>query len=161
MNRNVLLRNLASVAVVATVGALRIGCAIEKCPHEGHDQTFTVQGNTCGPNGTVRVRSEKDSCDVSGEGAQRLGFPEFGRIEANAGPLPDGRWSLHEANLTLHLAPDGGVVPPDAGPSTTITGNRHCEATRTAGTLRLECIDRRSDLSGDEVGRCAATLTAN
>ncbi|WP_338863700.1 hypothetical protein [Myxococcus stipitatus] len=157
---NVLTRGLASAVVLAFTGTLLIDCADQECVHEGHDTTFTVHGNTCGPNGNVRLRSEKNSCELDTDGAQKLGFPVNGRLESNSGPLTEGRWSLHQPNRTLHLGPDGGVVSPDAGSSTTVTGNRHCEATREAGALRLECIDRRSDLSGDEVGRCAATLTA-
>lgn len=158
---NVLTRGLASVAVLALTGAMLIDCADQVCVHDGLDTAFVVRGNTCGPNGTVRLRSEKNSCELGTEGAQNVGFPRFGRLESYPGSLLDGAWSLHESNQTLHLGPDGGVVSPDAGASTTITGNRHCEATREAGALRLECIDRRSDLSGDELGRCAATLTTN
>lgn len=154
-----LLRNLATVAVLATTGLLLVADSSRRCEHGALNVAFDVSGNTCGTNGTFRVLSDEDSCEITTQGAEALGFPAFGDSTQDSLNILKGEWSLHDRNHTVHLGPDGGVVRADAGSTTTVAANRHCENTPEGETLRLTCIDRRSDLSGDEVARCEATLT--
>ncbi|NTX55434.1 hypothetical protein [Myxococcus sp. CA039A] len=154
-----LLRNLASVAVLATTGLLLLADSSRKCEHGTRDVTFDVTGNTCGSNGTFRVLSGEDACEITTQGASALGFPEFGDSTRDSVDIPKGEWSLHDPSLTVHLGADGGVVRPDAGSSTSVQANRHCENELDGDTLVLTCIDRRDDLSGVEVARCGAKLT--
>nr|BDT37459.1 hypothetical protein MFMH1_71280 [Myxococcus sp. MH1] len=152
-----LLRNLASVAVLAATGVLLIADSAPDCEKDAQEVTFDVTENTCGGNGSFQLRVPEDSCDLTAVGNEPLGFPEYGGASAKV-DLKRGDWSLHDRAHTLHVDADGGVVRPDAG-GTAVDGNRHCEATREAEHLRLTCIDRRSDLSGVEVFRCEAKLT--
>ncbi|MFY2560083.1 hypothetical protein ACN469_20910 [Corallococcus terminator] len=154
-----LLRNLASVAVLATTGLLLVADSARECEHGARDITFDVSGNTCGSNGTFHVLSGEDSCEITTQGAEALGFPTFGDSTRDTVDIPRGEWSLHDPSLTVHLGADGGVVSPDAGGSTAVGANRHCENEPSGDKLLLTCIDRRDDLSGIEVARCTATLT--
>lgn len=155
----VLLKNLTTAAVLATTAVLLIADSAEECAHEAQDVTFEVSGNTCGSAGTLRVSAAKDSCELQAEVPSGMGLPEFGNVENGTKDLKEGGWYLHDSARTFYVGSDGGVVAPDGGSGTEVPGNRHCEATREGGVLRLRCVDRRSDLSGVEVGGCEAVLT--
>lgn len=155
---NVPPKNLTAAVLATTAALLLTGCT-GKCIHEAQDLSFEVSGNTCGRAGTLRLTSARDSCDLMAEASAGTGLPEFGSVENTTRDLTEGGWYLHDAARTFSVGADGGVLAPDAGSGTEVQGNRHCEATREGNGLRLRCIDRRSDLSGVELGGCEAVLT--
>lgn len=156
---NVLLKNLTAAAVLATTAVLLVADSSLDCPETAQDVTFDISNNTCGRSGTLRVSTAADSCSLTVEVASGTGLPEFGELDSSK-DLREGGWYLHDASRTFHVGADGGVVAPDAGSGTQVTGNRHCSASREGDVLRLSCIDRYADLSGREVGGgCEAVLT--
>ncbi|HZI14344.1 MAG TPA: hypothetical protein VE153_28520 [Myxococcus sp.] len=154
-----LLKQLTPSAVLATTAVLLSAGCTGKCLHEAQDVAFDVSGNTCGSAGTLRLSTAQDSCELRAVPSSGTGLPEFGDVGSGTRDLKEGGWYLHDASRTYYVGADGGVVVPDAGSGTEVSGNRHCEATREGDLLRLRCVDRRSDLSGVEVGGCAAVLT--
>jgi hypothetical protein len=148
-----------TAAVLATAAGLLIPGCTEKCLHAAQDVAFEVSGNTCGRAGVLRLSSAENSCELRAEVPSGMGLPEFGNLESATQDLNEGGWYLHDASRTFRVGADGGVVAPDAGSGTEVSGNRHCEATREGNVLRLRCLDRRSDLSGVELGGCEAVLT--
>lgn len=154
-----LLKNLTTAAVLATTAVLLIADSARECPRDAQEAAFDISNNTCGGSGVLRVAQGKDACDLTVEVSSGTGLPEFGDAGGSGSDLNQGGWYLHDAARTFYVGADGGVVAPDAGSGTEVPGNRHCEATREGDVLRLSCIDRRSDLSGVELGRCAAVLT--
>ncbi|MCP3141671.1 hypothetical protein [Pyxidicoccus xibeiensis] len=156
---NVLMKNLAAAAVLATTAVLLVADSARECAHAAQDVTFDVSNNTCGAAGTLRVSSSEDACSITVEASPGTDLPGFGNTNRDDLDLrAGGHWYLHSADFTFHVGADGGTVPRDAG-GQSISGNRTCETVAEGAGLRLRCTDRRGDLSGDEVGTCEALLT--
>jgi hypothetical protein len=150
------LKSVASVAVlVLTAFLLLADAAPPPCNHPEQSVTFTVSGNTCGPNGTLTLVSPQDACGIEARGASAVGLPEFASFNERGEAtyeLKQGGWRIHGHRPEVADAgmPDGGAV--------LIVPSRECEATGNGSTLKLSCTDRNESF-GAPVGTCEATLT--
>lgn len=105
----------------------RVDARMQICVHPEEALTFQVSG-TCGPAGTITVRSPVDECLIMVEGAAAVGLPAAGHFTDFSGSrrvsLLTYHWTLSDivpdpANAAVPTPPDaGGFTVVDAKPVT-------------------------------------------
>lgn len=134
-----LLKNVATVTTLAATALLLIADSEPQvCRRAAEDVTFQVTENTCGRDGTLRIKVGKDACDIAEEVevSPELGLPDSCGIP-DTGALWNGGWTLW-GDLYVSETPDGGFEPTDEDGGSHVV--RTCESTPgVGGTLRLDC----------------------
>ncbi|WP_224365571.1 hypothetical protein [Hyalangium versicolor] len=146
-----LVKNLAAVLCLAGTGPLLVADSANKCPFPAQDVTFSVSG-TCGPEGTLRAWTRKDSCNIELEGAQELGLGMYASLEVPPYDLKEGGWRTWESR-TLAVNPDGQGLR-------NVSASHDCTTALEDGLLIVRCEDVSNEPNvNGALASCEALLT--